>query len=98
MLQYDGWVLSGFSHEGAQEKIQQVRTYAAEFGRDPSSIAIEGRMKYGPGKEEKDWKETVDTWRKLEVDELLVSLTGAGLKSPDGHINALRRFKETIGL
>ena len=94
----DGWVLPSFSHEGAQEKMQQVRTYAAEFGRDPSSISIEGRMKYGPGKKEKDWVETVDIWRKLEVDELLVSLTGAGLKPPDGHLKALRRFNETVGL
>ena len=89
----DGWILPSFSHEGAQEKMQQVRTYAAEFGREPSAIAIGGRMKYGPGREEK-----VDTWRKLEVDELTVSFSGAGLKPPDGHLNAMRRFKDSVGL
>jgi len=45
---------------------------------------------------EPEWARYVDGWRELGATHLCVNTMGAGLRSPQDHIDALRRVKEAI--
>ena len=92
----DGWFPQGAPDERLRAMIAQFRSYARDAGRDPAEIGIEGRVTIAQGGPE-DWAEEADRWRALGATHLVVNTMGAGLSSPDGHIDAIRRFKEAVG-
>ena len=70
--------------------------YLREAGRDPSSFPIAGRIDLAddpPGR----WVERVRAWRDFGASHLAVdTMDMAGLEGPADHIEAIRRFKETV--
>ena len=48
------------------------------------------------GKGPEDWVTEVKAWEGLGATHLSLGTSGAGLKSPDSHIDAIRRFKEVV--
>lgn len=91
----DGWFPQGSPDERAQEAIARLHAYAREAGRDPASIGIEGRLNYGTTSPD-EWGRIVGAWEALGATHLAVNTMGAGLVGPAAHIEAIRRFKETI--
>ena len=92
----DGW-FPQFQPDGAgQERIDQMRQYAKQAGRDPLSIGIEGRIGLADGGGPDDWQKAAESWTKVGATHLSVNTMKAGLKGPDQHIDAIRRFKEAI--
>jgi probable F420-dependent oxidoreductase len=92
----DGW----FPHlppddslSAAMEKIHQA---AAQAGRDPAAIGIEGRIAYAGGSPD-TWKAPVEAWKARGASHLSLNTMGAGLVGSEQHINAIRRFKESVG-
>jgi len=93
----DGWSPLFAPDTAGQEAIQRMRGYAREVGRDPASIGIDGRVKVaGAGPE--DWITEVKTWEDLGASHLTLATETGDLKSPDEHIDAIRRFKEQVGV
>jgi alkanesulfonate monooxygenase SsuD/methylene tetrahydromethanopterin reductase-like flavin-dependent oxidoreductase (luciferase family) len=90
----DGW-FPQMPPERAREAIERLHAYAREAGRDPSSIGIEGRLSIA-GTNEEDWARTVEEWQALEATHLTVNTMGAGLATPQDHIDAIRTFREAI--
>ena len=41
------------------------------------------------------WAKQVDTWKTLGAS-VIAEPRGAGLRFPDGHLDVLRRFQETV--
>jgi probable F420-dependent oxidoreductase len=99
----DGWILLFPPDERAREAIDRVNGYAREAGRDPSTITADAFTwvaAKGPGMGHlsatgpEEWAKAIESWRDLGIGYLTVATQGAGLSSPQEHIETIRRFKE----
>jgi hypothetical protein len=72
-----------------------MREYAKAAGRDASEIGIEGRVSLAEGGPD-DWAKASAAWDELGATHLSVNTMRAGLKGPDQHIEAIRKFKEAV--
>jgi probable F420-dependent oxidoreductase len=91
----DGWFPMFSPGEEGRQAIARMQGYAREAGRNPAAIGIEGRVAVA-GRAPQDWLAQVKAWEELGATCLSVGTGGGGLKSPQEHIDALRRFKETM--
>ena len=72
-----------------------AREVAKAAGRDPGAIGIEGRISFGDGDPD-TWSKAAAAWDEVGATPLSVNTMRAGLKGPDEHIDAIRRFKEAV--
>jgi len=99
----DGWFPGGglqtpyLRHEGVNRKDQlgKLREYLAAEGRDPASVGIEGRLAVANATPD-DWRRGADEWRAMGATHLSLGTMRAGLATPEAHIDAIRRFRETL--
>jgi probable F420-dependent oxidoreductase len=92
----DGWFPMFSPGQAGREAIARVQGYAQEAGRDPAGIGMEGRVTvagHGP----QDWVTQAKVWEELGATHLSVGTGGGELRSPQAHIDALRRVKEVMG-
>ena len=91
----DGW-FPQFQPDGeGAERIAEMRQIAVNAGRNPDDIGIEGRI--GIATDAQDtWGKLAEDWAGVGATHLSVNTMRAGLKGPDQHIDAIRRFKETV--
>jgi alkanesulfonate monooxygenase SsuD/methylene tetrahydromethanopterin reductase-like flavin-dependent oxidoreductase (luciferase family) len=92
----DGWFPQFQPDQAGQERIDQMRQHAKDAGRDPLSIGIEGRVALADRGSPDDWRKAMEAWAKVGATHLSVNTMKAGLKGPDQHIDAIRRFKEAV--
>jgi len=92
----DGWFPQRPPDDTAREMIEKMREYARAAGRDPSAIGFEARVSIA-GTTPDEWARQVEGWRAIGATHLSVNTMKAGLTSPQGHIDAIRRFKEAVG-
>lgn len=90
----DGWLPQMPPGERAREMMETLRRYVADAGRNWSEIGIEARISIA-NKEPAVWQEEYDGWKGMGATHLSVNTMGAG-NGPREHIDAIRRFKETI--
>ena len=91
----DGWFPQFQPDSEGQERIDEMRECARVAGRDPGKIGIEGRVGLATDKQE-DWEKLAAAWDEVGGTHLSVNTMRAGLKGPDQHIEAIKRFKETV--
>jgi len=91
----DGWFPQFQPDSAGQEKLGQMREYATKAGRDPKAIGIEGRISYAADKQD-SWEKMAAAWDEVGATHLSVNTMKAGLQGPDQHIEAIKRFKETV--
>lgn len=91
----DGWFPQFRPDSAGEETLARLHQYARDAGRDPASIGIEGRVSIA-GRRAEDWAQEAEAWKKLGATHLSVNTMGAGLRSPQEHINAVRQFKEAV--
>jgi probable F420-dependent oxidoreductase len=89
----DGWFPLLGPDEKCRAKIEKLRGFAQEAGRDPNAIGIEGRISYGKGDPEA-WMRDLQAWKSLGATHASFNTMKAGIKSPSGHIEAIRRFSK----
>jgi probable F420-dependent oxidoreductase len=91
----DGWLPHFRPGPEAQARVDQLHERVRQAGRDPGQFGIEGRFTLAqvpPG----EWTKELAAWRGMRgVTHLCIHTVGLGLKSPDAHVEALRRFKAT---
>jgi hypothetical protein len=78
-----------------RETVERLRSYIGEAGRDPSAVGIEARMNASDGDLD-EWIRQTEGWRDLGATHISINTMGAGFKSPDEHIEAIRRYKEAV--
>jgi len=93
----DGWFPQMRPDDRAKAAIDKIRSYAAEAGRDPSSIGIEARLNLREGDPD-NWNSQIESWRELGATHLGINSMGMGLSTPQAHIEMLVRCKRDIGL
>jgi probable F420-dependent oxidoreductase len=93
----DGWFPQRFGPDDyGREQFEKVRAYAREAGRDPNEIGFEPRISVSQGNPDA-WAKEAEAWKELGATHLSVNTMGAGFKSPQEHIDAVKGFKEAIG-
>jgi probable F420-dependent oxidoreductase len=92
----DGWFPQRSPDEQARAMIESLRQHASAAGRSPESIGVEARLSLGQVPES-GWAGFAEGWRQLGATHLCINTMGMGLASPQGHIDALRWAKETLG-
>ena len=93
--QGDGWFPQFQPDSEGQQKIGEMRELTRAAGRDPSAIGIEGRVSLTQGGPD-EWNQLAAAWDEAGATHLSINTMRAGLKSPDDHIEAIRRFKEAV--
>ena len=95
----DGWISTG--RFGVSEKsrgaIETIHAAAAEAGRDPADIGIQGILNLSElGLDEA--VAAVGRLREMGAGYVSLMTMNTGLKTPDDHIETVRRWKEGAGL
>jgi probable F420-dependent oxidoreductase len=93
----DGWMLVGPAGPHVAESWARIRAFAEAAGRDPSTLGLEGGLRYGDGDLDRI-REDLETWRRLGAGRVCVNTMGAGLRTPADHVQALRRVSEALGV
>ena len=93
----DGWIPLGGIDDETAAAMERVRNYAREAGRDPSSLGFETSITTD-GTALDDAGEQIKAWEDMGGTHFMVSTMGGGLGTPDAHVDALRRFKEAVGM
>ena len=88
----DGWF--PFDNPNLESQVAQVRAHARAAGRDPAKIGIEGRLVVGDSPERT--RERVARLEALGATHATVVTLNAKLPSPQAHIDAIRRFRDTL--
>jgi probable F420-dependent oxidoreductase len=91
----DGWFPWIPPNDETRAKIERVHAYARAAGRDPAAIGLEPQLSVARVPED-GWEGYVRGWKALGATHLCVSTMGAGYRSLDEHIAALRRVKEAL--
>ena len=81
-----------------RERISRMREYAREAGRDPLSIGIDGFVYLENPFDADQAQRAAQAWVDAGATHLSVNTMNTGLKSPDQHIDAIRRFKEAVSV
>ncbi len=94
----DGWLPQMPDPRKAETRqaIEQLRAYTREAGRPVEAMGIEARLSISQVSQDL-WTTYADGWRELGATHLGINTMNAGLASPQAHIDALRKVKETLG-
>jgi probable F420-dependent oxidoreductase len=91
----DGWSPNFAPDETGRKLVAQVHDYARASGRDPASLPLEGRVRLA-GQGPEGWARQVQAWKRLGATSIIAEPRNAGLGFPDGHLDVLRRFQDTL--
>jgi probable F420-dependent oxidoreductase len=91
----DGWFPRVEPGPDLDEAIAVIAAAAAEAGRDPTTIGMDGRIKQGAG-ETDDLLRDAQRWRDAGATHLSVDTMGAGLPGLDAHLDALAKAGEAL--
>jgi alkanesulfonate monooxygenase SsuD/methylene tetrahydromethanopterin reductase-like flavin-dependent oxidoreductase (luciferase family) len=91
----DGWFPQRASNDQARAQVERLRQAAAAAGRQPEALGVEARLSIGQVPQA-EWARFAEGWRGLGATHLCVNTMGAGLRSPQDHIDALRRVQEDL--
>ena len=90
----DGWFPQGRITEQTEERMTRFRGFVREAGRTESDVGIEARARMSDGVESA--VETALAWERLGATHFGVNTMGAGYRTVDEHIDAIRTFKESL--
>lgn len=88
----DGWLAHGLTPKTAPDQLDKLNYYLQEANRKPEEVGLNvvGVDITKP----QDWGKLIQDWGDLGATHLDVTTREAGMKSPQEHIDAIRRFKE----
>lgn len=90
----DGWFTHLQPDDAGKRALADFRRYCREAGRG-DDVPVEGRVFAKASKDPEGWARSAEAFAALGLSHLEFSTMGAGLKTVDEHIAALRRFRET---
>lgn len=93
----DGWMPQFRPDAEGERKVEAVRAYTREAGRDPSKLGMEARLSLGQTPRA-EWRQDIERWRQLGATHLSINTMSFGLQSPNDHIGMLKALWEELGL
>lgn len=91
----DGWFTHLPPNEDGRAGVETFRRYVQEAGRDPTKVPVEGRIQAAHGGPE-EWRRGVERFRGMGMTSVELTTMGAGYRTLDEHLDALRSFRELI--
>ncbi len=91
----DGWFPQGRPDARMREAVERLRRYIREAGRDPSEVGIEARVNARDGDLD-EWVRQTEGWKDLGATHIAINTMDAGYKTPDEHIDAIRRYIKAV--
>lgn len=92
----DGWFpRTGTPSDLHLERLERLRQYIQEAGRNPQAVGIEPHINLGMTSQD-EWRGAVDAWREAGATHLFVSTMGAGFTRLDSHLQVLHRFRDAL--
>jgi alkanesulfonate monooxygenase SsuD/methylene tetrahydromethanopterin reductase-like flavin-dependent oxidoreductase (luciferase family) len=91
----DGWSPNFAPDDQGRALVDRVHQYARDAGRNPAALPLEGRVRLA-GQGPEGWAKQVAAWKALGTTSIIAEPRNAGLRFPDGHLDVLRRFKDTL--
>jgi len=91
----DGWFTHLHANDDGRAGMEAFRRFIEEEGRDPARVPVEGRLPAAKGGPE-EWKRGIETFRQIGMMGVELNTMGAGYRSLDEHLDALRRFRELV--
>jgi hypothetical protein len=88
----DGWFPQVAPGTQLDEARRIVAEAAAEAGRDPASLGMEGRIRWQQDQDKV--AAAIRQWQEADATHLSVNTMGAGLKTVDEHLAALATAAE----
>jgi probable F420-dependent oxidoreductase len=91
----DGWMPLGGANDQSRKSLERIREGLAAHGRDASRFGVQAQAQIRGGDPER-WRNHADAWRTLGATHLAIASMNAGLRSPDDHVEAMRRWKSAV--
>jgi probable F420-dependent oxidoreductase len=91
----DGWFTHLPANDYGRAGMETFRRFVQDAGRDPARVPVEGRLPAAESGPE-EWKHGIETFRQIGVTGVELNTMGAGYRSVDEHLDALRRFRELV--
>ena len=91
----DGWFPQRPPDDEARAATERLRGYAERAGRAPNAVGIEPRINLSQVREDAA-AAFLEGWRTLGATHISVNFMNAGFKSPQEHIDALRRVRSLL--
>lgn len=92
----DGWLPNYRTAEAAKPSLEQLERYLLENGRSRSDIGLEPRLHYRDGADA--WQNNLAGWQAAGATHISFNTMGAGLETPQKHLQAVEQFARHIGL
>jgi len=95
----DGWFpqFADVHAPAAQEAVDKLQGYIRDAGRKPQDVGIEGRVSINAGTPD-DWAKAIERWQQLGANWLQINTMGAGLDTPQAHIDRMKTLKTELGI
>jgi hypothetical protein len=77
--------------------IERLHRYLEAAGRDPKTFGIDSRISISQHPQS-EWAGQLRQWQALGATHVAVNTMGAKLDSPQAHLEAIRRFKESVSV
>lgn len=91
----DGWFTHLPPNEDGRAGMETFRRFVHEAGRDPAKVPVEGRIPAAKGGPE-EWKRGIEEFQRMGMTSVELTTMGAGYRTLDEHLNALREFRELV--
>jgi probable F420-dependent oxidoreductase len=92
----DGWIpQSALPHDRVRSDLDRIRAIAAEAGRSPDAIGLEGRIRLHETPAA-DLAKSAQIWRDLGATHLYVNTMNAGLATPQAHVDTLHDLAQAL--
>jgi probable F420-dependent oxidoreductase len=89
----DGWMTNYRTVEAAKSDLALLDRFLEEAGRSRPGFGLEPRISYEAG-DPKAWEVSLRAWQAEGATHLSFNTMGSGFKTPQEHIQAIRKFAE----
>jgi hypothetical protein len=93
----DGWFPQMPPGEHLDRALALIAEAAEAAGRDPATIAMEGRVSWDPADPDRCLQQ-FDQWRRVAASHVTINTMNSGLATVDDHLGTLTRAAELLGL
>lgn len=93
----DGWMPNYRTPEDVKPSLEKLQRFVQENNREMKDFGLEVRMPYGDGDPD-TWHRNMQAWEAIGATHLTVNFMGCGLRTPQSHIAAVRKFAEAAGI
>ena len=91
----DGWIALHRRAAEAKPALAMLERFLEEAGRSRSQVGLEARIGYETG-DPQVWETVIREWQEAGATHLSFNTMGSGFKTPQEHIEAIKKFAEII--